>query len=282
MKTHLLVIDPQNDFCDLPRERLPVVRGQPTSPALAVPGAFADLQRLAGFLTEHAARIGNITVTLDSHPSVAVERTSFWQQGDGRTVAPFTPVTAEDVGSARFVPRDASLRADVLAMLTQLEAAGRGPHMVWPVHCVTGTWGHNLVDVFAEALHAWEAAHQKAARRVLKGEYPLAEHYGVFQAEVERADVPETLFNESLARHVTEDVDLLLVAGEASSHCVSASLRQLLGRLGAARPRIVVLTDCMSPVTGFEEAANAYFDAAAKAGELELMTAPEAGALLVR
>ncbi len=280
MKAHLLVIDPQNDFCDIPIAKRPAVDGRVLGPALAVPGAYADMQRLAAFVGEHRNRIHDVTVTLDSHPSVAVERTTFWQQATGEAVAPFTAIHSIDLRGGRFVPRDANKRDAVLAMLERLEAAGRGPLMVWPVHCVTGTWGHNIVEDFARELHAWEFAHQRNAHRVLKGEYPLSEHYGVFRAEVEYADVPSTRFNEALARRVTDGVELLLVAGEASSHCVAASLEQLLGYLGdGRRPRIVVLTDCMSPVAGFETAAEEYFRRAAALG-VELLASRDAAALL--
>jgi nicotinamidase-related amidase len=51
-RIQLLVIDPQNDFCDLPQAYRPVdpLTGQPVAPALPVPGAHADMQRLASFI----------------------------------------------------------------------------------------------------------------------------------------------------------------------------------------------------------------------------------------
>ena len=45
---HLLVIDPQNDFCDLPPAWLP----QDAAPALPVPGAHADMLRVAQLIRE--------------------------------------------------------------------------------------------------------------------------------------------------------------------------------------------------------------------------------------
>ena len=66
---HLLAIDPQNDFCDLPaawHSRDPH-SGAVTAPALPVPGAHADMQRLAAFIRAQGAGIDHITVTLDSH-----------------------------------------------------------------------------------------------------------------------------------------------------------------------------------------------------------------------
>ncbi|HWT18121.1 MAG TPA: cysteine hydrolase, partial [Variovorax sp.] len=46
---HLLVIDPQNDFCDLPADWLgtDAATGTPLQPALPVAGAHADMLRLA-------------------------------------------------------------------------------------------------------------------------------------------------------------------------------------------------------------------------------------------
>ena len=63
----LLVIDPQNDFCDLPAAWQPVdaLTGQHTAPTLPVPGAHADMQRLAAFIHAHGVPLDGATVTLD-------------------------------------------------------------------------------------------------------------------------------------------------------------------------------------------------------------------------
>ena len=64
--------------------------------------------------------------------------------------------------------------------------------------------------------------------------------------------------------------DLLLVAGEASSHCVRATTEHLLQHLPSGRPeRIVLVTDCMSPVAGFE-AQHQVFLASAQAQGVQL------------
>jgi len=267
---HLLIIDPQNDFCDIPGAALPVS------------GADADLRRLSNLIQAHLTQIDGITVTLDSHASVAVERTTFWQTAQGEAVPPFTFITAADVRAGSYGPRDLALTEAVLAMLAQLAAQGRPGLVVWPVHCVTGTWGHNIHNELAEQLQAWEFVRQRAVRKVLKGEYPLSEHFGVFEADAPVQGVASTQFNTPLAQALTRGVDLLLVAGEASSHCVAASFDQLAGYLAQSqspRPRIVLLRDCMSAVTGFESASQAFFERTQAFGA-ELMTAEEASALL--
>lgn len=263
----LLIIDPQNDFCDIPGAALPVA------------GASADLQRLATFIA--ATPLDGITVTLDSHASVAVERTTFWKTPDGSAPAPFTFVTKDDVVSGKFIPRDAALTSQVRTMLDQLAHAGRPGLVVWPVHCVTGTWGHNIYSTLADQLAQWEFRQQRAARKVLKGEYPLTEHFGVFEADAPDAAVPSTQFNNTLAAELTQGVDVLFVAGEAGSHCVASSVDQLtryLDRQGGSRPRVILLSDCISPVTGFEADQQAFVQRASAWGA-EVMTSVEAAAV---
>lgn len=308
-RIHLLVVDPQNDFCDLPASEWPMVQGETVSPALAVSGGHQDMRRLASFIDQMGARLQDITVTLDSHPYVAIERTTFWADREGQSVPPFTVISADSVVAGDFVPLH---HADlVVEQLRALERAGRYQLVVWPVHCVTGTWGHNIHAGVANALAQWELQSQAPAQKILKGEYPWSEHYGAFEAEVPLASVPSTQFNETLARRVTDGVDVLLVAGEASSHCVAASVDQLLGALSRApsqaaaktaeaqsriedaamntndtecsdvpgvplnRPQIVLLTDCMSPVGGFEPMAEQFFQRAHAAG-VQRMTAEAA------
>jgi nicotinamidase/pyrazinamidase len=270
MNTHLLIIDPQNDFCDIPGAALPVS------------GAHDDMGRLARFMEGHRSKIDAISVTLDSHPSVAVERTTFWTTAAGETVAPFTFITGADLSAGRYVPRDPVYTTSVLHMLEKLAAQGRPGLVVWPVHCVTGTWGHNIHDAVSAQLQSWEFAHQRPARKALKGEYPLSEHFGAFEADAPAEGVPSTQFNTALATLVTQGVDVLLLAGEASSHCVASSFDQLVRFLSARQappPRILLLQDCMSPVPGFEAAASTFFERARALGA-HVVTTQEAGALI--
>jgi nicotinamidase-related amidase len=166
--------------------------------------------------------------------------------------------------------------------LEQLAQRGRPGLVVWPVHCVTGTRGHNIHEALAAQLQAWEFTHQRAVLKVLKGEYPLTEHFGAFEADAPVEGNASTQFNTCLAISLTQDVDLLLIAGEASSHCVAASFDQLTGFLAThpgPRPRMVLLSDCMSPVAGFESAANQLFERARAFGA-DILTTSQARALL--
>jgi nicotinamidase-related amidase len=244
----LLVIDPQNDFMDI------------AGAALPVPGADADMSRLATWLDAHGDAVTSITITLDSHASVGVERTTFWQQADGTAVAPFTLVTAADVQAGKYLPRQPARLAETLAYLQALEAPGKRHLVVWPVHCVLGTWGHTIHQGLSDALARWEMRTGNICNKVLKGQNPMTEQYSAFRAEVPRADDGRTALNQHLLAQLATGADTLLVAGEASSHCVAASVEDMLGALPTGRlKQTVLLTDCMSPVTGFEGMADALF-----------------------
>ncbi|GKS75441.1 cysteine hydrolase [Acidovorax sp. SUPP950] len=267
LTTQLLVIDPQNDFCDLPTEWQPAhpLTGQSIAPALPVPGAHADMQRLAAFIRRQGQALEAITVTLDSHQRYDVAHPSFWRQGDGGEVAPFTTITAAQVRAGAFAPRDAAALPRVLAYLDALEAQGRYTLMVWPVHCEIGSWGHGVhADVLA-ACGAWQAQRQRAVHPVFKGTNPWTEHYSAIEAEVPDADDPATLLNTRLL-HALGTADRLVVAGEAGSHCVRATTEHIVQHLPRLQPgwradRLVLLTDCMAPVAGFGAQQQDFLDA---------------------
>ena len=263
----LLVIDPQNDFCDLPSDWQPThpLTGARIAPTLPVAGAHADLQRLATFIRAHTAQLDEITITLDSHQRIDIAHPGFWQQADGCAVAPFTPITAAQVRAGNFAPRNAAHLPLTLAYLDALEAKGRYTLMVWPVHCEIGSWGHGVHADVLSACGEWQLQRQRAVHNVFKGTDPWTEHYSAIEAEVVDADDPGTMLNTRLLAAL-DTADLLLIAGEASSHCVRATTEHIVQHLprlkktGARPEHIVLLTDCMSPVGGFEAEHQAFMD----------------------
>lgn len=276
----LLVIDPQNDFCDLPLAWQPTDArtAQRMAPALPVPGAHADMQRLAAFIGRQGQALDAITITLDSHQRFDIAHPGFWQTGEGAAVAPFTAITATQVREGTFAPRDRAALPRTLQYLDALEARGRYTLMVWPVHCEVGSWGHGVhADVLA-ACGAWQLQHQRAVRNVFKGTNPWTEHYSAIEAEVPDADDPGTAVNTALLQSLAK-ADVLLIAGEASSHCVRSTTEHIVQYLPQLQPgwdarRVVLLTDGMSPVAGFEAQHGAFMDAMRAAG-VQLATMSE-------
>jgi nicotinamidase-related amidase len=149
--------------------------------------------------------------------------------------------------------------------------------MVWPVHCELGTWGHQLHDEVREACAEWELRRQRASHVVFKGLNPWTEHYSALQAEVPDADDPDTGLNHALIARL-DTPGTLLIAGEAGSHCVRATVEHLVAHMPDVSPerlaRITLLTDAISPVASFEAHQADFFADMARRG-LRLATCAE-------
>jgi nicotinamidase/pyrazinamidase len=248
----LLIIDPQNDFCDLPAEYCPNVPGGREVPALPVSGAHADMQRIAALIDAGRAGLSEIIVTLDSHQHLDIAHPTFWQDAQGAAISPFTQISSAQVRAGEFRPRLVGAQARVLAYLDALESAGRYTHMIWPVHCEIGTWGHNIHQDLRLACNRWEEQTLGIVSKVSKGSNPWTEHYSAIMAEVPDAADPDTQVNARLIAQL-QQADRVYIAGEAGSHCVKATTEHIVEHFPAdALHKLVLIEDCMSAVTGFE------------------------------
>lgn len=258
---HLLVIDPQNDFCDLPDEYRPadpMAASCQLAPQLPVTGGHADMLRLAELINRGVKGLADISVTLDSHHRLDIAHPTFWMNADGSPVAPFTPVTAVQVRAGEFLPRNSSAMARVLTYLDTLEATGRYSLFIWPVHCEIGSWGHNVHPAVRAAYNRWEELELGIVNKVTKGSNPWTEHYSAVMAEVPDPDDPSTQLNRALI-DVLASADRVFIAGEAGSHCVKATTEHIVDNFGAqSLSKLVLITDCMSAVAGFEPQYEAF------------------------
>lgn len=239
MKTHLLVIDPQNDFVS------------PTG-SLSVPGADGDMDRVVSLVERLGDALERIVVTLDAHHVHDISHPHWWRAADGSRPAPFTVVTAADVREGRWTTVPAA-RGRSLRYLEALEAGDRYPHVVWPEHCLIGDPGGNVWPALSEAIHGWEREHGTEARYVVKGTNPWTEHFSAIRAEVPDPEDPSTQVAPELVQSL-EGADRILVVGEARSHCVANTVRDLVASFGDPQSveKVVLLTDATSDVPGFE------------------------------
>lgn len=245
---HLLIIDPQNDFCDLPAAYLPAGY----LPALPVPGAHADMLRVAGIIARGSRGLSGISITLDSHHRIDIAHPTFWMDGAGQSVKPFTQISKADVEQGKYAPRDAATLPRVLAYLEALEVAGRYQLMVWPTHCEMGSWGHNVHADVRTAYNSWEESTLNTVNKVTKGTNPFTEHYSAIQAEVPDADDDSTQMNAAFVRMLAAS-DKVYITGEAGSHCVKATTEHIVANWDQDQlHKLVLVTDCMSAVTGFD------------------------------
>ncbi|KAG2783680.1 hypothetical protein PC129_g17751 [Phytophthora cactorum] len=242
--------------------------------SLAVPTANEDAARIAGFITNHTSELSQIVLTMDSHQRYHIAHGIFWKNDAGESPQPFTTITSKDIKNGVWMPRDSSLSDYVLAYTKTLEASGKFSLTIWPEHCLIGSPGHNIVpNVLASALK-WTKKSLKPIQYVMKGSNPFTEHYSALKAEYELPYDPSTNLNKKLIKSL-QRANKVVIVGEALSHCVNYTVRDLV----AAWPKkrlcdLVILTDCSSPVPGFEEPAKQFLrDMAAKG--VTLMTSTQ-------
>lgn len=256
-RVELLLIDCQRDFCH-PEGSL-FVGGRSGN------GAVEDVERVTRFVYRHLDRISSITATLDTHVPLQIFSPGFWLDRAGRPLPAHSEIAAADVRSGAARPRpelaaelapggdESWLARHALAYCEALEAGGRYRLRLWPPHCLLGGEGHALAGAIEQARLFHAAARRAPGELVLKGRSPLTESYSALAPEVRTAFDGRPLAPvETGLRARLAAADAVLVAGEAASHCVRATLEDLLdggsaaGRALAAKTWI--LEDAMSAV----------------------------------
>lgn len=250
LKVHLVVIDPQNDFMgNDDGSPYAVQAGSAVQQAsLPVPGAVSDMHRLAAMIDRVGSRLEDIHVTLDSHRVIDVANPGMWRDSNGNHPPPFTFITEADIDNGTWAPVDPGLRARLKKYVVELKATGNKDLCIWPEHCLIGSWGHNVQVDLAQALQRWERTYFANVDYVAKGTNVYTEHYGALQAEVPDPNDPSTQLNAGFLQ-ILQDADIVGVAGEASSHCVLETVRQIAVNIGVEHvKKFQLIMDCMSPV----------------------------------
>lgn len=254
-KTYLLTIDPQNDFCTplAPNANQATARPGYEKGALFVPGADEDMQRLAAFIKKNKHRLADISCTLDSHQGIHIAHPVFWKNSKGERPTPFTLISAKDVRDGIWSPFNPMLQTRAQAYVDSLEANGRYVLVIWPPHCLIGTWGAAVVPDVAEAFYEWETEFFRKVNFVPKGNNPFTEHYSGVQADVPDPADPTTKLNTALIDALNE-ADEILITGEALSHCVANTVIDIAKQFGEDNiKKFVLLEDTSSNVPTFEK-----------------------------
>lgn len=280
MNIHMLIIDPQNDFIDIPNEVCKEMKEydfsksekqgkaiyKEYSPTLPVEGAWEDSLRLARFIERSKKVIKSITLTMDTHEQFDVAHPMFWINDKGEHPTPFTIISVKEVKQQIWKPVHISLIDKMIRYTEELDRNGNFPLCIWPAHCVTGSLGYKVVSPIEQVIYDWEFAQKNRVNKVCKGHNPFTEHYGAFKAEVVDPQDPTTNVSMPLIKRF-EKADIVLLTGQALSHCVNATVTQLADNFGEENiKKLVLLTDTSSPVTGFEDAAKDFIERLTKRG----------------
>lgn len=239
-KELLFIVDMQNDFC-LPTGKL------------SVPNAMADVKRLAQFIERKSDTLKSILLTQDSHQVHDIAHACFWINKKGEHPSPFLTIKSDDIECGNWTTSKPTESELAKQYLCALEKEDEFAHVIWPEHCITGSEGEAIVSELMRAVEKW-ARKGNYFELIRKGEYPYAEHFGALRANISVENEKATHLNKKLIERL-ESFDVIYVAGEAKSHCVATTIKQMLEIKGLAA-KIVILEDCMSDVAGFEGVAT--------------------------
>jgi nicotinamidase-related amidase len=274
----LLAVDVQNTFC-IPDFEL-FVGGRSGT------GAVDDNRRLCEFVYRNLGTITQIIPSLDTHRTMQVFHAVWLVDADGNHPDPYTLVAPEDVEQGRWRVNPAvceSLGIDqeyaarhLVHYTRRLAEGGKYQLTVWPYHALIGGIGHALVSAVEEAVFFHGVARFSQPDFQVKGEHPLTEHYSMLGPEVTEGPDGDELASKNTA--LVEKLltfDVVVVAGQAKSHCVAWTIDDLLEgadtHVQRLAERVYLLEDCSSPVVvpgvvDYTDDADAAYERYAAAG----------------
>lgn len=253
-----LGIDVQQDFMD--------------NGALGVPNAHGDVERMTQFIYDNMDKISNIAVSIDTHTPHQIFHPCWWIDENGNNPAPYTAITLADLDSGKWraVINPQASREYV----KHLEQDGKKVLVVWTYHCIQGTTGSSLENQFSNMVYFHSVAKKAVVQRLVKGQDPMSEMYGIIKPEYDTKGYINLDFLNKL-----ENYDKVIIGGEAKSHCVLESIKQILEHY-ETRPeitkKIYILEDCMSSIPSFEDATDKTFESFKKKYHVNIVKSTDA------
>ncbi|PEC20409.1 hypothetical protein [Bacillus cereus] len=235
-------IDFQNDFME---------NGE-----LGVPNSHQDIRNITNFIYKNLNKITTIAVSLDTHDLHQIFHPSWWMNREGNHPVPFTIITADDVEEGIWIAVEK--QKESLDYLRNLEKIGKKQLCIWTYHCIEGTNGAALEGQFSNMIHFHSIARNTKIEKIVKGQNPLSEMYGMIKPEYAVDDEGNYEFLSSLKSYKK-----IIIAGEAKSHCVLESVKQIVEHYTDDRSvttNIYLLNDCMSPIPSYEEETEKVFE----------------------
>ena len=277
-KLGLLLIDLQNTFC-IPGYEL-FVGGRSGM------AAVDDNRRLCQFIYKNIGIITEITATLDTHDPFQIFHPVFFINDSGEYPGPHTQITVKDVESGRWkfnttLAETLGISKEygqqyILHYTSELASRGKYDLTIWPYHAIKGGIGHALVSAVEESVFFHSICRHARMDFLAKGDNSFTEHYSALGPEVNLDHKGEQIVPEDTwLLQKLGDLDALVVAGQAKSHCLAWSISDLLDIALERNPglvsKIYLLEDCTSPVVvpgvvDYTDYAESTFERFSKAG----------------
>jgi nicotinamidase-related amidase len=219
---------------------------------------------------------------MDTHQAAQIFHSVFLINDNGEHPKPNTLISYEDIKNGKWKVNPNTIRflgygeekaqQHLVHYTKTLKEKNKYDLLIWPYHAMLGGIGHALVPSVEEAIFFHSIARYSQPDFQVKGRNPLTEHYSIFGPEVRTdtegnkiADKNSDLINK-LKRY-----DIIIIAGQAKSHCVAWTIDDLLQEEKDLAKKVYLLEDATSPVVipnviDFTEQADKAFKKFANAG----------------
>ena len=249
----ILNIDNQRDF------------NHPEGGLFVGPGLPEAIRLSVEFFYKYLSIITEIVSTLDTHYPAQIFFPQFHMDQNNDFVPSNIVITEDDYQNGKYHCNPAiaknigmtpvQLNTQIKHYCHELEKNSKKNLYIWSHHCLLGTPGHTMVGVINEAIMFHQIVRNAANHFEIKGGSPFTEHYSIFAPEVmtlyDGTPIPGVGRNTRLIENLLSS-DVIIIMGQAMSHCVLESINDLVNEVKAQDPnllkKIYVLEDCMAPV----------------------------------
>ncbi len=238
----LIIIDPQNSFCD------------PEKGTLYVPNSENDIKNISKFIDKLGEKITKIYISLDLHHRISIFHPLMWINKENKHPAPFTVIEDSDIKNNIWYPVFPELKLKYRIYCKELEKIGKHKLIIWPEHCLISSEGSNIVSILYSSILKWEEKVNNNINWIIKGVNIHTENYSIIKAEIPDKNDISTLPNKELLKSLEQAEEQIFVTGECGSHCVSESMIDIVNESSNKRiiEKIIFIEDCISPVSGYE------------------------------
>ena len=201
--------------------------------------------------------ISKIVCSLDTHIPQQIFHPCWWVNSNKEQPIPYTIITYEDFKQEKWEPVFGD-KEETETYLRKLEKEGKKQLCIWPYHCIWGTEGAMIENEFSKMVYFHSVVRNSICKIIEKGKDQYSEMYGIVKPEYSK----DNFMNKEILELV-EEYDEIYVVGEAASHCLMESVKQIaehFKNFKETTKKITILEDCTSPIKGYENDTKATFD----------------------
>lgn len=228
----LIIINPQNDYCDV-RGSLYQLNNEQT------------VSNIIQLLKNDGNKFNRVCVVLDTHLPHHISFNTSWVDGDNQCLKPYSILNNNFVVNGIQYNSAYSQKIYHNAVKSYY-LNNKISFMVWPPHCIFGTWGHNLNSQLFQTLSELNCPvwYYGIGRCATEEQYDCIGH----------DEVNKTIYTIG-------DIDDFYVCGFMKSHHIYETVKKLIMLNTAEQNKhIYVINDCCTSLSRYQNNTDSNFE----------------------